>query len=214
MVEESRDEETAIQIYHQLGTLHHAQYEFDEAKELYQQALHLSDRMGNKEQMITEFYHLGLLEQSRGILYDEAEEWYLIALEHLEDLGDQRGVGDESRQLGVLFHEQQKYEEALEWYTQARDIFEQMGDIQRLARTYGQIGMVYEEQEDVESALEWVSRTYRLMVEHELPVIIQVKAHLARLRDKIGNEEFHKWWLTHNDEVAPADLDVDTSAIF
>ena len=214
MVEESRDEETAIQIYHQLGTLHHAQYEFDEAKELYQQALHLSDRMGNKEQMITEFHHLGLLEQSRGILYDEAEEWYLIALEHLEDLGDQRGVGDESRQLGVLFHEQQKYEEALEWYTQARDIFEQMGDVQRLARTYGQIGMVYEEQEDVESALEWVSRTYRLMVEHELPVIIQVKAHLARLRDKIGNEEFHKWWLTHNDEVAPADLDVDTSAIF
>ena len=214
MVEESRDEETAIQIYHQLGTLHHAQYEFDEAKELYQQALHLSDRMGNREQMITEFHHLGLLAQTRGILFDEAEEWYLIALEYLETLGDQRGMGDESRQLGVLFHEQKKYDEALEWYTQARDIFEQMGDVQRLARTYGQIGMVYEEKDDVESALEWVSRTYKLTVEHELPVVIQVKAHLGRLRDKVGPDEFSKWWETHNEGEVPTDLDVDTSTIF
>ena len=88
-----------------------------------------------------------------------------------------------------------------------------MGDVQRLARTYGQIGMVYEEKDDVESALEWVSRTYKLTVEHELPVVIQVKAHLGRLRDKIGHDEFIKWWTTHNEGEVPTDLDVDTSTI-
>ena len=63
----------------------------------------MSHRQGDREQMVVEFHHLGLLAQSRGILFDEAEEWYLTALEYLEDLGDRRGVGDECRQLGVLF---------------------------------------------------------------------------------------------------------------
>ena len=213
MVEESRDEDTAIQIYHQLGIICHAQSQFEEARDLYQQALDLSDRRGNREQMVVEFHHLGLLAQSRGILYDEAEEWFETALEYLEDLGDRRGVGDECRQLGVLFHEQKRYDDALKWYTQAREIFEQMGDVQRMVRTYGQLGMIAEEQDDLEGALEWVARTHQLVVEHDLPVIVQVKAHLGRLRDKLGDQEFQKWWQDYTGEPAPTDLDVDTSTI-
>ena len=213
LVEESRDEETAIQIYHQLGTICHAQSQFEEARELYQQALDLSDRTGNREQMVVEFHHLGLLAQSRGILYDEAEEWYQTALEYLEDMGDRRGVGDECRQLGVLFHEQKLYDDALKWYTQAREIFEELGDVQRIVRTYGQLGMIAEEQDDLQAALEWVARTHQLVVEHDLPVVVQVKAHLGRLRDKFGDQEFQKWWQEYTGEPAPTDLDVDTSTI-
>ena len=213
LVEESRDEETAVQIYHQLGIIYHAQSQFEEARDRYEQALHLSDRIGNREQMVVEFHHLGLLAQSRGILYDEAEEWYLTALEHLEDLGDRRGVGDECRQLGVLFHEQKRYDDALKWYTQAREIFEQLGDVQRMVRTYGQLGMIAEEQDDLQGALEWVARTHQLVVEHDLPVAVQVKAHLGRLRDKFGDQGFQKWWQDFTGEPAPTDLDVDTSTI-
>ena len=213
LVEESRDEETAVQIYHQLGIIYHAQSQFEEARDRYEQALHLSDRIGNREQMVVEFHHLGLLAQSRGILYDEAEEWYLTALEHLEDLGDRRGVGDECRQLGVLFHEQKRYDDALKWYTQAREIFEQLGDVQRMVRTYGQLGMIAEEQDDLQGALEWVARTHQLVVEHDLPVAVQVKAHLGRLRDKFGDQGFQKWWQDYTGEPAPTDLDVDTSTI-
>ena len=56
MVEEHRDEETAVQVYHELGTVCHAQYNFDEAKNWYQQALGLSDRLGNQAQMATELH--------------------------------------------------------------------------------------------------------------------------------------------------------------
>lgn len=163
--------------------------------------------------MAVEFHHLGLLAQARGILFDEAEGLYQTALEYLEDLGDRRGVGDECRQLGVLFHEQQRYDDALKWYTQAREIFEQMGDVQRMVRTYGQLGMIAEEQDDLPGALEWVARTHQLVVENDLPMVVQVKAHLGRLRDKFGDQEFQKWWQDYTGEPAPTDLDVDTSTI-
>jgi tetratricopeptide (TPR) repeat protein len=213
MVEEHRDEETAAQIYHELGTVCHAQYNFDEAKSWYQQALGLSDRLGNQAQMATELHFLGLLEQDRGIVYEEAEEWFLAALERREELGDRRGAGDECRQLGVLFHEQKLYDQAENWYHQAREIFEEMGDAQRVARTYGQLGMVAEETDNIAGALEWTARTYQLVTEYDLPVMVQVKAHLARLRDKYGEENFARWWLDFTGDEAPADLDVDASGI-
>ena len=213
LVEEHRDEETAILVFHELGTVCHAQYNFDEAKSWYQQALSLSDRLGNQAQMATELHFLGLLEQDRGIVYEEAEEWYLAALERREELGDRRGAGDECRQLGVLFHEQKQYDQAENWYHQAREIFEELGDVQRIARTYGQLGMVAEEQDNLTGGLEWAARTYQLVTEYGLPVLIQVKAHLARLRDKYGEEEFARWWLDFTGDEAPTDLDVDTSGI-
>ena len=213
LVEEHRDEETAVLVFHELGTVCHAQYNFDEAKSWYQQALSLSDRLGNQAQMATELHFLGLLEQDRGIVFEEAEDWYLAALERREELGDRRGAGDECRQLGVLFHEQKQYDQAENWYHQAREIFEQLGDVHRVARTYGQLGMVAEEREDLNGALEWAARTYQLATEYELPVLIQVKAHLARLRDKYGEDNFGPWWLDFTGDEAPADLDVDTSGI-
>jgi tetratricopeptide (TPR) repeat protein len=213
LVEEHRDEETAILIYHELGTVCHAQYLFDQAISWYQQALHLSDRLGKEEQMAVEFHHLGLLAQTRGIVYEEAEEWYLAALEKWEKLGNRRAIGDECRQLGVLFHEQKRYSEAEQWYLQAREVFEGLGDVQRTARTYGQLGMVAEEQGNLTGALEWVARTYQLAADHSLPVLVQVKAHMARLRDKHGPDNFIAWWRDFTGEAPPADLEVDTSGI-
>ena len=42
---------------------------------------------------------------------------------------------------------------------------------------------------------------------------VQVKAHLGRLRDKFGGQNFDKWWQDYTGEPAPTDLDVDTSTI-
>ena len=213
IVEETRDEETAILVFHELGTLSHAQYLFEDAQRWYDQALSLADRLGKQEQMAIEFHHLGLLHQVRGIVYEEAEEWFLAALEARERLGDRRGMGDECRQIGVLYHEQQKLEEAKQWYNQAREIFEEIRDVQRTSRTYGQLGMVAEQEGDLPGALGWVARTYQLVLDYNLPVMIQVKAHLARLRDSYGEENFVEWWRGHTGEEPPTDLDVDTSEI-
>lgn len=213
-VEEHRDEETAVLIFHELGTVSHSQFLFDEAISWYEQALNLSDRLGMQEQMAVEFHHLGLLHQARGIVYADAEDWFMTALEQWDKVGNRRAAGDECRQLGVLFHEQKRYDDAEKWYHQAREVFEALGDVQRMARTYGQLGMIAEEQDNLAGALEWVARTHQLAAEHNLPVAVQVKAHLGRLRDKYGQDSFETWWQDFTGEPAPADLDVDASAIF
>ena len=212
MVEENRDEETAVYIFHALGTVDHSEYLFEDAQSWYQQALGLCDRMGMTEQMIVEFHHLGTLAQARGIP-DEAEEWLTTAMEYRERLGDVRGAGVEARQLGVVFHEQGNLEQAYHWYDQARTAFENVRDVLRAARTYGQLGMVEEERGNLPEALEWVARTYQLVAQYELPMLVQVKAHLARLRDAMGEDVFGQWWRDNTGAEAPGDLDVDTSEI-
>ena len=213
IVEEHRDEETAILIYHELATVHHARYSFDEAETLYQQALNLSEQLGKQDQMAVEFHHLGLLAQNRELFYEDAENWFLLALEKYEALGDRRSAGDECRQLGVLFHEQKKLDEAEHWYLRARDLFDEARDVQRTARTYGQLGMVAEDRGDLPGALEWVARTYSLAIDHDLPLLTQVKSHLGRLRDKYGTDQFTKWWQGFLGVDPPTDLDADTSSI-
>ena len=213
IVEENRDEETAALIYHELGTVCLSRYQFEEAENWYRQALTLFDQQGNQHHMAVEFHHMGLLAQSRGLDYGAAEDWYVLALEMRERLGDRRGMGDEARQLGVLFQEHKRWDEAEQWYQQAREIFEELQDVLRTARTYGQLGMVAEERNNLPEALEWTARTYQLAMGHELPVLVQVKSHMARLRDKYGEENFAQWWRDNLGGDPPTDLDVDTSLI-
>ncbi len=213
ILEENRDEETAVLVYHSLGTVCHAQFQFDEAENWYQQSLSISDRLGNDAQMATEFHHLGLVEQAREMFVDDAEHWFQMALGKWQKLGDRRSEGDECRQLGVLFHEQKDLDKAEEWYGRARDIFEEVQDLNRVCRTYGQLGMVAEERDDIPGALLWAGRTYQLAQGNKLPVLVQVKVHLARLKDKHGEDNFAAWWREFAGEDPPSDLDVDPETV-
>ncbi len=207
ILEENRDEETAILAYHELGTVYHARYQFEEAESWYRQALALSDRLGKEQQMAVEFHHLGLLTQAREIMYEDAEEYFLLALAKYEALGDRIAAGDECRQLGVLFHQQKRLDAAEEWYRRACEIFQQSGDLYRTARTYGQLGMVAEDLDDLPGALQWVAQTHQLALEHGLPLLAQAKSHLARLRSKYGEERFNTWWTTSVGPEPPDDLE-------
>ena len=213
ILEENRDETTVVLVYHELGTIYHARYMHEEAERWYKQALTLSDQLGNHEQMALEFHYLGLLEQSRGMFYDEAENWFELALEKREELGDRKGAGDEYRQLGVLHHEQKKLDQAEQSYRQALEIFQDIDDIQRVSRTLGQLARVEEDRGNLAEALSWAHRTYQLATDQELPVLTQVKAHLARLREKFGEAEFTQWWRGSTGGDPPTDLDVDAGPI-
>ena len=202
LVEENRDEETAVHIFHALGAVDHSEYLFEEAQSWYQQALGLADRLGMTGQMVVAFHHLGLLAQARGIP-DEAEEWLRVAMEYREQMGDRRGVGIEARQLGVIHHEQGNLEMAYHWYDQARSAFEQVNDPLRAARACGQLGMVEEERGNLPNALRWVAHTYRLIADHQLPMLEPVTAHLARLRERMGAADFRQWWLDNTGAEPP-----------
>ena len=163
--------------------------------------------------MGVEFHHLGLVEQAREMFVDDAEHWFMMAIDKWQAVGDRRSEGDECRQLGVLFHQQKDLDKAEEWYSRARDIFEELQDLNRICRTYGQLGMVAEERDDVPQALLWASRTYQLASSNDLQVLDQAKAHLARLKEKHGEEQFVAWWRDFTQEDPPADLDVDPETV-
>ncbi|MEO2142418.1 MAG: hypothetical protein ABGX63_09585, partial [bacterium] len=74
-------------------------------------------------------------------------------------------------------------------------------------------GMVAEERDDISGALLWAGRTYQLANTNNLEVIVQVKAHLARLKEKHGDENFTAWWQEFAGEAPPTDLDVDPETI-
>jgi len=207
ILEENRDEEMATLVYHELGTVFHARYLFQDAESWYQQALGLAHRLGMNSQMAVEFHYLGLLAKARGLGYEVAQEWFELALEKREELGDRRAAGDECRQLGVLFHEESLLDDAERWYHRARETFEELRDVDRTARTYGQLGKVAEDRGDLPGALEWATRTHGLATEHQLPVLTPAKAHLASLRDKYGEDDFRTWWRGFTGSEPPEDLD-------
>ena len=207
ILEDNRDEEMATLVYHELGTVFHARYLFQDAESWYQQALGLAHRLGMDSQMAVEFHFLGLLAMARGLGYEVAKEWFELALEKREQLGDHRAAGDECRQLGVLLHEENLLDEAEGWYQRAREIFEEIRDVDRTARTYGQLGKVAEDLGDLSAALEWATRTHGLATEHQLTVLTPAKAHLASLRDKYGEDNFRTWWRGFTGGEPPEDLD-------
>ena len=47
----------------------------------------------------------------------------------------------------------------------------------------------------------------------EFSVLIQVKAHLARLKDKHGEDNFAEWWREFAGEDPPGDLEVDPETV-
>ena len=45
-------------------------------------------------------------------------------------------------------------------------------------------------------------------------MMVQVKAHLARLKEQMGDEPFAQWWRDNTGAEPPTDLDVDPSEVF
>ena len=73
--------------------------------------------------------------------------------------------------------------------------------------------MVAEQRDDIAGALLWAGRTYQMASANNLQVLAQVKAHLARLKEKHGEENFNAWWKEFAGVEAPTDLDVDPETI-
>ena len=193
----------------------HAQYNFDEAKSWYQQALSLSDRLGNQAQMATELHFLGLLEQDRGIVYEEAEEWYLAALERREELGDRRGGRRRVPSTGCAVPRTEEIRRggklvppgpgrfSRNWarYRESPELTVSLGMVCRGTGQPGRrSGM---DGAHLSTCLPSTSCRYWY----------RSKAHLARLREKYGEADFARWWVDFTGDEAPSDLEVDASGI-
>ena len=107
---------------HNLGVIHHQQGNYEEAVNLYNKSLKISEELGNKSGISNTLHQLGIIHQRQGN-YEEAVEQYNQSLEIKEELGDKSGIAATLGQLGRIYLEKKEYSYALQAFLTTYSIF-------------------------------------------------------------------------------------------
>ena len=132
-----------------------------------------------RPQIASIYHHLGLIAQDRS-QYEQAEEWYRMALEINEPLGNEAECADSYHQLGTMAQSRGQYEQAEEWHRRALEIRERLEDEAEQASECHQLALVSEARYQFQDALEWYHRA-RIAYEH-----VDDKAGAAAVCHKVG----------------------------
>jgi hypothetical protein len=110
----------------ELGFLHYALGDLDEAERLHRKALEIEEKLGRLEGMATQYGNLGVIYQTRGDL-DEAERLHRKALEINEKLGRLEGMASQYGNLGLIYQMRGDLGGARQLWTKARDLYARIG---------------------------------------------------------------------------------------
>ena len=152
---------------------------FDEAKEVFQLALEVAERSGDKSVMARALQAVGVVQQSQGD-YAQALEQYQKALNISQELGDKQGAGGTLNNIGLVYYSQSNYLQALEQYQKSLKIHEEIGDRLAIATILNNIGMIHKSQGDFARALEHYQKGLKISEE------IGDKVNVARTLNNIG----------------------------
>jgi tetratricopeptide (TPR) repeat protein len=126
---------------HNLGVLLQRTGKSDEARQLYQQSLEISQEQGDKSGVARSLHQMGMLAQDAG-QYDEAREFYKESLKIKHELGEKSGVARSLHQMGILAQDTGQYDEARELYEESLKIMHELGDKRDVARSLHQMGIL------------------------------------------------------------------------
>ena len=90
---------------HQLGILAQRRGDYDTARKLYEQSLHIEEELGNRAGMANTYGQLGILAHDQSD-YDTAHTRYQQALTIFEELGDRVNIAKVRRNLDILAQDQ------------------------------------------------------------------------------------------------------------
>jgi len=134
-----------------LGSLYEAQGEYEQAKQLYSEALDILQEQGNYADAIARLNDLAGIHHAQGH-YDKAIELYNQALEIYED-GKDTDIATYASTINLLagtYHAQEKYAEAEKKYLEALDIrrnLKGLGESNRdVAISLNNLGLLYADQ--------------------------------------------------------------------
>jgi len=132
---------------HNLGILAQARGDYDTARNLYEQSLHIKEALGDRAGMATIYGQLGILAHDQSD-YDTAHTYYQQALTIFETLGDRADMATIYGQLGVLAQARGDYDTAHTYYQQALTIFENLGDRVNIATVRRNLNILAQDQND------------------------------------------------------------------
>jgi len=166
-------------MYNQLGLIHDARGDLDEALEWYQKSVDITKQIGDKAGLAPTYNNIAAIHYARGDL-DEALKCYLKDLEISEQICDKTGLATTYNNIGEVHYARGDLDEALEWYQKSVDIFQQIGDKAALATTYNNIGLIHDARGDLDEAIQWYRKSVDIFQQ------IGDKAGLAATYNNIG----------------------------
>jgi tetratricopeptide (TPR) repeat protein/anti-sigma regulatory factor (Ser/Thr protein kinase) len=159
----SHDKEDTIKVRH-LNDLSRAWQvvgDISRAMESANDAVSLSEKLGDKKNIANSNNQLGAVYYSSGS-YPEALEFNLKALGLFEVLGDKAGEASAYSNIGNVYKEQANYPQALDNYQKALVINTEIGRKHGIAATNSNIGVVYWDMGDYNKALDYYNKAVAL----------------------------------------------------
>jgi tetratricopeptide (TPR) repeat protein len=172
-----------------LANCHLGNKDYQQAKNIYQNALNLIPQLENIEANQKQAYLASTLHQL-GILAQELKEltqaraYYQQALDIFIEYGDHHSQASTLHELGIVAQELREFDQARAYYQQALDIKIEYGDRYEQARTLHQLGSVAQEFREFDQAracyqqaldihLEYGDRHSQASTLHELGLVAQ-----------------------------------------
>ena len=129
------------------------------AKELYETAIDIMNKTGNKKgeavacRGLADVFFRSLFD------YEKAKEYYDKWLEINIEIGDRQGEANAYGNLGIVFESLAKYDIAKEYYEKALEINIESGDRQGEANAYGNLGIVFNSLAEYDKAKEYLEES-------------------------------------------------------
>ena len=147
-----------------LAGIHQIQNEPAEAQELYETAIKIMHKTGNKKMEASTCKDLADVFRSL-FEYDKAREYYEKALTISVEIGDKKGEAGADGNLGTVFESLAEYYTAKEYYEKALAIAIEIGDRQEEAYAYGNLGNVFQHLAEYNKAKEYYEKALAITIE-------------------------------------------------
>jgi tetratricopeptide (TPR) repeat protein len=204
--EELGDRAGVANSLHQLGNLHYLHGEYGPARQRYEQALAIDEELGDRAGLVSSLHQLGMLHQAQGE-YGPARQCYEQSLAIAEELGDRTGVARSLHQLGMLHQAQGEYGPARQCFEQSLAIKEELGNRAGVAASLHQLGMILENEGAYGQAVRYAAHAFVILDQLGSPDRDIAGGTIARLQDKMGDEEFQAALREAQDAAPPSVAD-------
>ncbi len=134
--------------------------ELESAKRYGEQALALSNDLGQQAKIGKSLFVLGKIENLNHP--DIALEHYFKAVEVLNELGDTKMLAKTFNNLGIIHKNQGKYRLALDYYSRSYKMFEGSNDVKGMGQVLENMGILFRRQAEYEKAIEYLIKSLRL----------------------------------------------------
>ena len=136
-----------------------------EAKELYETAIDIMNKTGNRKQEAVACEHLAHVFFRSLFDYEKAKEYYEKALEIEIEIGDREREANAYVNLGKVFECLAEYHKAEEYVEKALAIKIEIGDRQGEAMAYGNLGNVFARLAEYDKAKEYYEKALEIQIE-------------------------------------------------